>query len=421
MATTDGMDGGVLVSQPVHQHAYETAVAAQEAGVLCCFLTGLYYRGGNPAGPRAPGWLPPTIGLRLERELRRRWHPELEPTRVITIPWYHAFSTGFRRGAAGLPWLRDLDFDTWAHRRFDAAVGRRLLRVRSLAAVHAFEGAALATFRSARRKGIQTILDVPSAHERFAEVEQPERGRGRDPRIPAERKLADYLFAPSDFVVDCLVEAGVPPERIVKIPYGVDPSRFRPPAGDRPNEPFRALFVGQIGVHKGVPSLLEAWRRLSLPGAELVLVGPVNRVGRKLLERSGDVCRWVGALPKHEVHRWFAASDIFVFPSLAEGSALVTYEAMAAGLPLVTTPNSGSVMRDGVDGFLVPPRDVDALCDRIRFLHDHPDVRHGMGRRARAVIQEGYTWAHYRQRVVAAYQAIQAGRPVRQPAVTGEG
>jgi alpha-maltose-1-phosphate synthase len=407
--TTTGR--GVLISHPVHQHSYETAVAAQEAGLLRCFVTGLYFTGRGVTGKQALDWLPSAARRRLERELRRRWHPELARSRVTTIPYYHAMSTTFRWSTRRVPWLRDLDVDTWAHERFDLAVSHRLAQFGPLAAVHAFEGSALATFGAARRKGIRTILDVPSAHERFVTKEDGGAGGAGSPRIPRERRLADYLFAPSDFVVDCLQEGGVASEKIFKIPYAVDASRFRPVPRCRSEGPFRALFVGQIGPRKGVQHLLEAWRRLALPNAELVLVGDVNHYGRELLKRYAGVGRWVGAMPKYEVHRWFSASDIFVFPSLAEGSALVTYEAMAAGLPLVTTPNSGSVIRDGVDGFLVPPESVESLAHRIEHLYDNPDLRRQLGRNGRAHILSLYTWAHYRSRIARAYRSILADRP----------
>jgi alpha-maltose-1-phosphate synthase len=176
---------------------------------------------------------------------------------------------------------------------------------------------------------------------------------------------------------------------------------------------FRAVFVGRIGRRKGVPHLLEAWRRLALPRAELLLVGEVERDGQESLRRHAGLYRFVGPHPRHEVHRFFQQSDVFVFPSMAEGSARVTYEALACELPLVTTPNSGSVIRDGIEGFLVDPDDVDGLCDRIRFLYDHPGVRRSMGAHGRDLIQRSYTWCHYRERIGRLYTAILDGRDPR--------
>jgi glycosyltransferase involved in cell wall biosynthesis len=314
---------------------------------------------------------------------------------VLTIPPYHLLATGLRRSVGRLPYLRRLDLEPWAHRRFDREVGRRLLRLPEVEVVHAFEGSALATLQAARSVGVRTVLDVPSAHERYMAVE----GGSPQPRIAKERLLADVLLAPSDFVVACLAEAGIPMSRIVKVPYGVDPSVFRRDRALRGDDLFRAVFVGRIGRRKGVSYLLEAWRRLALSRAELLLVGEADEEGRRLLERYKGCYRYLGPCPKHEVQRFFQQSDVFVFPSLAEGSALVTYEALASELPIITTPNSGSVARDGIDGFLVPAGDVDAIAERLALLHAEPAVRRAMGARGRDLIEQHYTWRHYRRRI----------------------
>jgi alpha-maltose-1-phosphate synthase len=400
-------DGGVLVSHPVHQHAYETAIAAQGGGYLRWFATGLYDTGRGLADPRLRAWLPVGARRRLERELRRRRHPELDPALVLTIPRYHMLSTGSRWSVGRFGVLRRLDLDTWAHRRFDTELGARLDRLSGIKVVHAFEGMALATLRAAGRAGKRTILDVPSAHERFMAVESMD----VQPSIAQERQLADVLLAPSDYVVTCLVEAGVPEHRIRKIPYGVDPESFRREAAPRTDDLFRAVFVGRIGRRKGVSDLLEAWRRLGLKRSELLLVGEADEEGRRLLKRYKGLYRFVGAHPKHEVHRFFAQSDVFVFPSLAEGSALVTYEALASELPLVTTPNSGSVVRDGVDGFLVPARDVDAISERLALLHADPTLRRQMGANGRGLIERQYTWGHYHERVRQVHRGLLDGQP----------
>jgi glycosyltransferase involved in cell wall biosynthesis len=357
-------------------------------------------------------WLPEHVNRHIERELRRRWHPKVDSNRVTSISRYHLPATAFRRMVACVPPLRNLELNTWADVRFDRAVARRLTSRTNVRIVHAFEGGSLATLQRAKQMGLATILDVPSAHEYFRKVEIEEGGRPR--RLPhlditAERDTADFLFAPSDYVSECLANVGVRHDRIIKIPYAADPLTFRPKEGSRHTRPFRALFVGQIGYRKGLRYLLEAWHRLGLHDAELVLVGRPDKAGSRILKQYSGCFRWIGTLPRHEIHRWFQESDVFVFPTLAEGSAYVTYEAMASGLPLITTKNSGSVMRDRVEGFVVPVRDVDAICDRIRALYDNPDLRVQMGAMARRLIEENFSWQHYHRRVVAAYQAILRG------------
>jgi starch synthase len=399
---------GVLISQPVHQHAYETAVAAQENGNLRWFVTGLYDASRGLTDPRLRTRLPAGIRRRVDRELRRRRHPELDPAHILTIPRYHLVATGFRRSLGRLPQLRRVDLETWAHHRFDSDLGRKLAELPGVELVHAFEDGALATFRAAKRAGMKIILDVPSAHERFMEVEE----KRIKPRVAQERFLADILLAPSDFVVACLVEAGVPQQRILKIPYGVDPGTFKRRSAIRTDDVFRAVFVGRLGRRKGVSYLLEAWRRLALPDAELVLIGEADEEGRRLLKRYQGLYRFMGPYPKHEVHRFFQESDVFVFPSLAEGSALVTYEALASELPIITTPNSGSVARDGIDGFLVPPRDVDAIARKLAVLYENPTLQRQMGARGRELIEREYTWRHYRERIGHVHRQMLEGEPM---------
>jgi glycosyltransferase involved in cell wall biosynthesis len=411
---TSSPEPGVLISQPVHQHAYEAAIAAQEAGLLRYFVTGLYYTGRGLTNRRLRGWMLGPWESRIERELRRRWHPELSIDHVVTFPYHHLIALTWRKTFGRLLELPGVNMDTWAHERFDEVVGARLGSFEDVRVVHAFEGSAEATLQSAKRIGMATILDVTSAQE---DLLRTGARNGRAPsdnlsaRIRSERERADYLLAPSDHVMRCLLEHGVPAERIVKVPYGVDTERFRPV--ERPAEPktFRAFFAGKIGNSKGVHHLLEAWQRLSLPGAELVLAGSLERTGRDILRRYPGTWRWVGSIPKQEIHHLFAASDVFVLPSLSESWGLVISEAMATGLPVVATSACGATMRHGQDGLVVPPADIEALCDALQFLYDHPDERHRMGTSARQFVEDHYTWRHYRLRLSVLYQAIVAGRP----------
>lgn len=217
--------------------------------------------------------------------------------------------------------------------------------------------------------------------------------------VVEEYALADRIITPSQFVWETFRAEGTPAEKLVVIPRGVDVERFRPAA--EPPSLFRALFVGAVRYRKGVQYLLEAWERLQLPEAELVVVGDVQAEIASLVaqhEGRSDIrfVRHTDPLPLYQ------SASVFVFPSLAEGSAKVTYEAMACGLPVIVTPNAGSVARDGVDGYLVPARDPEALADRILDLYRRPERRREMGRAARQQA-EAHTWDHHRARLLTAY------------------
>jgi glycosyltransferase involved in cell wall biosynthesis len=112
-----------------------------------------------------------------------------------------------------------------------------------------------------------------------------------------------------------------------------------------------------------------------------------------------------------EPEKYLRAATIHVFPSQCEGSAKVTYEAAACGLPQVTTREAGDVVEDGVQGIIVPPANVDALAAAIRQLYDHPEIVERMSLAARDRVVENFTWDHFRARLLDAYElAMQRGR-----------
>ncbi len=214
-----------------------------------------------------------------------------------------------------------------------------------------------------------------------------------------EALAADHILAPSPYVVDSLTEIGVPPARISLLPYGVDLDRFRPRDLDAGGcgERLRLLFVGQLSQRKGLFYLLEALRALPPGLCRATLVGPLV-CERAQLARYATLFEHRAAVPHHEVHRLFAAADLFVYPSLHEGSALAIYEALASGLPVIATPNSGAVLRHGREGLLVPAAESEALAVAIRALADDEPRRRAMALAARRRAED-FSWQHYRARL----------------------
>ena len=401
------MASQVVVAHPGRQYAYDVVLGAQRAGLLQAFATGVYFssRSRTHRVLRKLSSAPVPLA-RMFGGAANRSSPEVDASRVVTFPSYAYAARALRRTPVGL------SAERWADHRCDCAIARWLTRLDPPPRiVHGFEGGAEATFKAAKAVGAQVLLDASCAHEYAVAAVLSE---GSDPgesavtaRVRAEREFADYVLAPSASVAECLLANNVPSGKIVRVPFGVDAVRFAP--RERRGEGFRVLYVGNVGLRKGVRYLLEAWRRLALPGGELILVGGADVHGRRILREYRGIFRWSDQVPRVAVHRWFSEADVFVFPSLAEGSALVTYEAMAAGLPIITTAESGSVIRDGQEGFIVPARSPDALADRIRLLYDQPRVRIEMGVRARRRIEQHYTLDHYHSRLRQVYEAILSG------------
>ncbi len=137
---------------------------------------------------------------------------------------------------------------------------------------------------------------------------------------------------------------------------------------NRQRGPLRVLTIGAVGLRKGSPYVLEAARRMRGQAVfRMIGSGTVPPAAGAGLE---GIVEFTGPIPRLEIIAQYAWADVFLLPSLCEGSATVIYEALAAGLPVITTPNSGSVVRDGIDGFVVPIRDVDAIARSVHLLHD---------------------------------------------------
>ena len=205
----------------------------------------------------------------------------------------------------------------------------------------------------------------------------------------AELPHYDHIFASNDEVESSLVRAGVDPRRVLSATFGWRRDRFMSWRGiEPPPAHLRVLFVGIVGLRKGVPDLLTAWERAGVEG-ELLLVGDLDGLVWPLVERavaSGTV-RYVPFVD--DIVGAFRSSDIFVFPSYEEGGPQVTYEAAACGLPIITTPmGAARLVETDKTGIIVPAGDVDALAAAIRRLAAAPELRQRMGSAAREAAQQ---------------------------------
>ncbi len=187
------------------------------------------------------------------------------------------------------------------------------------------------------------------------------------------------------------------------IPRGVDTDYYKPaPEND---DLFRVVFVGMLCIRKGVHCLLEAWKKLNLKNAELVLVGAIHGEIKPVLEKYYSIKNIKITGFVENPAKLYNSASLFVFPSLDEGSAKVNYEAMACGLPVITTPNAGSLVIDGVDGFVIPIRDVEAIIEKTRLLYENREMLKQMGESARKNI-ESYTWQRYEESLVNFYDSL---------------
>lgn len=247
--------------------------------------------------------------------------------------------------------------------------------------------------RANRLVAVREMINSPWAHAKpvldraFAQAGiAPTHGITTSSIAHENEELAAYdaVFAGNAEVERALTELGISPPRILASSFGWTACRFAPPEHRDAKRPFRAAFVGTLGVRKGVPVLLQAWEAAGISG-ELVLAGAIEDNVRPLVEAAvsrGNGVRWLG--PTANVAVLLSASDLFVFPTWEEGGPQVTYEAAAMGLPIVTTPmGAARLVNDEKTGLIVPPGDVDALANAIRHAASDAGARAIWGAAAR--------------------------------------
>jgi len=300
--------------------------------------------------------------------------------------------------------------------RFDRIVAKRMRPGGNLFV--GWSNQSLRCLRTAREFGMTTILERGSSHIEWQRaVLLEERARtGLNGEIPdvrsVERELqeyaaADYIAVPSKFAAATFREKGFPDDRLLVNPYGVNIQRFKVQRR-QPESGLRVLHVGRISMQKGVQYLVSAVNKV--PGANLTLVGTVDP-GMNWLKKEQRV-QLVGPVPGHDLPAFYAKADVFCLLSLQEGLALVLAQAMASGLPVIATPNTGveELIEDKVQGFVIPPRDIDAAADRLQKLADNPALRAEMGARAQAKVSNGFSWIDYGIRARTIYQSVLAVR-----------
>jgi len=400
-----------LIHPTGNPNAHNCAIALSEAGLLSEIITTIAY---NPQGSFSPylTLLPKTIRDRVAQELgRRSWVPPLG-AQMRTHPWQEVMrlllvKTGlYRRLGFSYQELVDRIYTS-----LDRHVAEHHLQ--GLDAVYAYEDGAATTFQAAKQQGIRCLYDLPIAFyrtsrtlleqeaERFPDLASALQAT-QEPTWKLERKeqeiqLADRIFVPSSFVQNSLLEVGVKQENISVIPFGAPIDYFQPQPKEDPR--FRALFVGRVGPRKGVHYLFQTWQELKLPESELVLVG-INEFPQGWLDRYTENIRHISSLPHASLNQYYSSANVLVLPSLVEGLALVQLEAMACGIPLITTSNAGGsdIVTDGVEGFIVPIRDVEALKEKLEWCYQHPLELAEMGRAARRKAEQ-LTWERYRQKL----------------------
>lgn len=304
----------------------------------------------------------------------------------------------------------------------------RSLHDAGVSGVYQYEDGALETFTTAAQLGLVRAYDLPIAYWRLGRAIQEEEAALQpdwamtlealcDSPEKLERKdreleLADAVFCASTFTARSLQAfPGGIDKPVYQVTYGSPTLPLARARAERAKgSPLKLLFVGGLSQRKGLSYLFAAAERLG-NAVELTVVGRRPKAICPSLDRALAKHRYVESLPHSGILEEMERADVFVFPSVFEGFGLVLLEAMSRGVPCITTPNTAGpdIITDGVDGCLVPIRDVDAIVERIEYLHQHPDAWMAMSHRALATAK-GLSWQRYGDETVRHLRTLVAGK-----------
>jgi glycosyltransferase involved in cell wall biosynthesis len=307
-------------------------------------------------------------------------------------------------------------------RSLDRTVARRLVTSAPFSAIYAYEDCAESSFAAAHAAGMSTIYDLPIGYWRAAQKvfeEEAERepewactltGRldsdSKRQRKDSELEQSDGIIVASQFTKSTLAEAPRRPESVFVVPYGAPPVApyERPLTSAR--KPLRVMYAGALTQRKGLSYFLAACDTVR-NAIEVTILG--RRAANKCtpLDEALRKYRYIESLPHRQLLAEMAQQDVLVFPSLFEGFGLVILEAMAQGVPVITTPSTAGpdLITEAESGFIVPTRDSSSIVAHLELLNSNRQLLRDMAMAARAKAGSS-GWGKYRQDLVAAVLSV---------------
>ncbi len=313
--------------------------------------------------------------------------------------------------------LRDNVFDVWVSQQLKDAT-----------MFYGWTHHALWSLRKAKRLDMITILERANSHPltytRLLAAEYKKHGMNTRAYHPwifkkhlKEIETTEYIAVTSQFTKQSLLENGIDEHRILLTPLGVDSHHFVPAGSKEKVSPektiadedtFRVVYVGQLCLRKGVQYLLEAWNRLQLKQAELLLAGDLVDDLREILQDHLYRSNTINVLDHtSDPLAVYQEASVCILPTLEDGFGLVVLEAMACGIPVIITEHTGAkdCVRPDLDGFVIPPYSADAIADTLLYGYHHRPRLEEMGRNARQQAEQ-FPWTRYQNGITAHLKRI---------------
>ena len=270
-----------------------------------------------------------------------------------------------------------------------------------------WSNSSLETLIDAKKKGITTVLERGSSHysyqQNILKEEYEKQGIKFNPNYHSwqrelqEYKLTDYISIPSNFVKKTFIKHGVPEEKLLINPYGVDLTNFK----QIPKEDniFRIIYAGSGTLQKGYHYLLQAFYELDLPNCELWHLGAITEEIKPFLvkyKHSNLILK--GHQSQNELYKFYSQGSVFVLPSIQDGFGMVVIQAMACGLPVILSENTAGhdvVKKNGEEGYVIPIQNVEAIKEKILNLYKNQNECEEMGQRAKKRVSNKFLWDNY--------------------------
>ncbi|MGF1539027.1 MAG: glycosyltransferase family 4 protein [Pleurocapsa sp.] len=299
--------------------------------------------------------------------------------------------------------------------------------------VHGWSGMSEPALHWAKRHQIPFVLERSSAHIAVqAEILDREYkdlnalNYELDPQLIArelrEYQLADRIAVPSLFAQRTFLQQGFKPERLIHNPLGTSLTTFSP--GKKQDKVFRVVYAGSLGVRKGIHYLVRAFMAADLPDSELILLGKTTPETPKLLEGADGRVKCLGHVPEVKLAEYYRNSSVFVMPSLEDGFGMVLAQAIACGIPIISTTHTGAedlltmdgsksqAMQDNIQeypaGYIVPPHNIQAIAVLLKKLAENPELLQSKQQAALNFNPDALNWSAYAQRAIAGYRELLA-------------
>ena len=314
-----------------------------------------------------------------------------------------------------------LDYNYFLCEYFDFQASKKI-NYKDIDILVGWSGFSKKCFIKAKKFKCIKILERGSSHIKFQKniLVEEYNSLGIKPDVPSKKminkeleeyNLADFICVPSEYVKQSFIKYGIKENKIIKIPYGVDLKEFSLIKDKKKNkDKFTIISTGSISVRKGSHYLLKAFNNLNLPNSELIFIGDISSDFKQITNKYKNVSniKFIKKQNQEKLKYFYNAADLFVLCSIEEGLAMVQAQAMACGLPVICTTNTGGseIVDDDVNGYVIPIRNIKILMDKIKMLYNDEDKLQEMSKNAHSKANDQLSWKKYGDRMLNIYKKL---------------